>query len=161
MKRSKGMTLVELLIAMGISVMIMASTFVIVQFSSSTYDSTQDMIVENNNTYDAVSIINQYIRSSSFCAVSDNGKSLYVTVDKSTFGGNAGEKHTVRLAFDVDDKILFIDRMDGSERMIVSKDITRIEWTIKGSGVKYKVLGLSESGQTKTLVSGYAYKRGQ
>lgn len=67
MKRSKGMTLVELLIAMGLSAMIMASTFVIVQFSSSTYDSTSDMIVENNNTYDAVSIINQYIRSASFC----------------------------------------------------------------------------------------------
>ena len=45
MKRSKGMTLVELLIAMRLSAMIMASTFVIVQFSSSTYDSTSDMIV--------------------------------------------------------------------------------------------------------------------
>ena len=161
MKRSKGMTLVELLIAMGLSAMIMASTFVIVQFSSSTYDSTSDMIVENNNTYDAVSIINQYIRSTSFCSVSDNGKSLYVTVDRSTFGGTAGEKHTIRLAFDVNDKILFIDRMDGTEQMVVSKEITNIEWTIKGGGVKYKVLGLSESGETKTLVSGYAYKRGQ
>ncbi len=36
MKREKGMTLLELLIAMGISTLIMAATFVIIQFSAAT-----------------------------------------------------------------------------------------------------------------------------
>ena len=43
MKKSKGMTLLELLIAMGISVLIMAATFVIIQFSVATYDNTLGM----------------------------------------------------------------------------------------------------------------------
>lgn len=62
MKRSKGMTLMELLIAMGLSAIIMSSAFVIVRFSASTYDATVQAIHENNNTSDAVDIINRYIR---------------------------------------------------------------------------------------------------
>ena len=61
MKKSKGMTLLELLIAMGISVLIMAATFVIIQFSVATYDNTLGMVEANNNTYDAANIINHYI----------------------------------------------------------------------------------------------------
>lgn len=44
MGKSKGMTLVELLIAMGLSVIIMAATFVVVQYSSDTYESTIERI---------------------------------------------------------------------------------------------------------------------
>lgn len=46
MRREKGMTLVELLIAMGISVLIMAATFIIVSFSAATYGSTAEMVKE-------------------------------------------------------------------------------------------------------------------
>ena len=58
MKKSKGMTLIELLIAMGISVLIMAATFIIVRYSANTYDDTARMVHENNNSYDAISVIN-------------------------------------------------------------------------------------------------------
>ena len=62
MKRSKGMTLLELLIAMGISVLIMAATFIIVRYSANTYDDTARMVHDNNNSYDAINVINRYIR---------------------------------------------------------------------------------------------------
>ena len=95
MRRDKGMTLLELLIAMGISTLIMAATFVIIQFSAATYDNTLGMIEENNNTYDASNIINHYVRTSSYCALTDDGNGIFVTVDDASFGGVSGSKHTV------------------------------------------------------------------
>ena len=74
MGKSKGMTLIELLIAMGLSVLIMAATFIIVNYSASTYDNTAKMVQGNNNTFDAVNVINRYIRSSYFCAISETEK---------------------------------------------------------------------------------------
>lgn len=161
MKRSKGMTLLELLIAMGLSAMIMAATFVIVRFSAATYDNTADMIKENNNTYDAVSILNRYIRTSSFCALSDNQKSIFISVDDSFFGENTGEKRTIRIAYDAGDKTLFIDRMDGSAKMVVSDNISDMEWTVVSGGVKYRAFGNAADGSEKLLFSGFVYKRGR
>lgn len=161
MKRSKGMTLLELLIAMGLSAMIMAATFVIVRFSAATYDNTADMIKENNNTYDAVSILNRYIRTSSFCALSDNQKSIFIAVDDSFFGENTGEKRTIRIAYDAGDETLFVDRMDGSAKMIVSDNISDMEWTVVSGGVKYRAFGNAADGSEKLLFSGFVYKRGR
>ncbi len=160
MKKSRGMTLLELLIAMGLSVMIMAATFVIVRFSAATYDNTADMVKENNNTYDAVSILNRYIRTSSFCALSDNQKSIFVTVDDSFFGESTGEKCTIRIAFDEGDKTLFIDRMDGGTKMVVSNNISDMEWTIICGGVKYQAYESKADGTKAVLFSGFVYKRG-
>ena len=137
MGRSKGMTLVELLIAMGLSVIIMAATFVVVQYSSDTYESTIQMVDENNNTYDASNIINKYIRSSYFCSLTDSGKSLLVTVDSETFTGVSGQKQTIKIAFDEDDKKLYLDRMNGEEPILIAENIHRIEWMIALNGVKY------------------------
>ena len=161
MKRSKGMTLLELLIAMGLSAMIMAATFVIVRFSAATYNNTADMIKENNNTYDAVSILNRYIRTSSFCALSDNQKSIFIAVDDSFFGENTGEKRTIRIAYDAGDKTLFIDRMDGSAKMVVSDNISDMEWTVVSGGVKYRAFGNAADGSEQLLFSGFVYKRGR
>lgn len=161
MKREKGMTLLELLIAMGISTMIMAATFIIIQFSSATYDNTMGMIRDNNNTYDAANILNHYIRTSSYLALDDTDNGIFITVDDSTFGGNAGDKHTIRIAYDVDDKVLFIDRMDGSNKMIISRDISRVEWEIVDNGVKYTAYELTATGNEQISFSGYAYKRGR
>lgn len=161
MKRSKGMTLLELLIAMGLSAMIMAATFVIVRFSAATYDNTADMIKENNNTYDAVSILNRYIRTSSFCTLSDNQKSIFIAVDDSFFGENTGEKRTIRIAYDAGDETLFVDRMDGSTKMIVSDNISDMEWTVVSGGVKYRAFGNAADGSEKLLFSGFVYKRGR
>ena len=149
MKREKGMTLLELLIAMGISTLIMAATFVIIQFSAATYDNTMGMVVENNNTYDAANIINHYVRTSSYCALTDDGNGIFVTVDDSIFGGTIG------------DNTLFIDRMDGSTEMVVSRNICRIEWEIVGNGVKYTAYELTATGNEKILFAGYACKRGR
>lgn len=161
MKREKGMTLLELLIAMGISAMIMAATFIIIQFSASTYDNTLGMIKDNNNTYDASNILNQYIRTSSYIALDDNDTGIFITVDDSTFGGIAGDKHTIRIAYDVDDKTLFIDRLDGSNKMVVSREISRIEWEIVSGGVKYTAYELPATGNEQIRFSGYACKRGR
>ena len=161
MKREKGMTLLELLIAMGISTLIMAATFVIIQFSAATYDNTMGMVVENNNTYDAANIINHYVRTSSYCALTDDGNGIFVTVDDSIFGGTTGDMHTVRIVYDTDDDTLFIDRMDGSTEMVVSCDICRVEWEIIGNGVKYTAYELTATGTEKILFAGYACKRGR
>lgn len=161
MKRDKGMTLLELLIAMGISTMIMAATFVIIQFSAATYDNTMGMIRNNNNTYDAANILNHYIRTSSYLALDDSGNGIFITVDDSTFGGTAGDKHTVRIAYDVDDKVLFIDRLDGSNKMVVSRGISRVEWEIVDNGIKYTAYKLNATGNEEISFTGYAYKRGR
>lgn len=161
MRRDKGMTLLELLIAMGISTLIMAATFVIIQFSAATYDNTMGMVEKNNNTYDASNIINHYVRTSSYCALTDDGNGIFVTVDDATFGGLLGTKHTVRIVYDTDDDTLFIDRMDGSTKMIVSRDICRIEWELIHNGVKYTAYELTATGNEKILFSGYACKRGR
>ena len=161
MKREKGMTLLELLIAMGISTLIMAATFVIIQFSAATYDNTMGMVVENNNTYDAANIINHYVRTSSYCALTDDGNGIFVTVDDSIFGGTTGDKHTVRIVYDTDDDSLFIDRMDGSTEMVVSRNICRIEWEIICNGVKYTAYELTATGSEKILFTGFACKRGR
>lgn len=161
MKQEKGMTLLELLIAMGISAMIMAATFIIIQFSAATYDNTLGMIKDNNNTYDASNILNQYIRTSSYIALDDNDTGIFITVDDSTFGGSTGDKHTIRIAYDVDDKTLFIDRLDGSNKMIISREISRIEWEILHNGVKYTAYELTATGNEQVRFSGYACKRGR
>ena len=161
MGRSKGMTLVELLIAMGLSVIIMAATFVVVQYSSDTYESTIQMVDENNNTYDASNIINKYIRSSYFCSLTDSGKSLLVTVDSETFTGVSGQKQTIKIAFDEDDKKLYLDRMNGEEPILIAENIHRIEWMIAMNGVKYSAYTLKASGDESLYFFGYAHKRGR
>lgn len=161
MGKSKGMTLIELLIAMGLSVLIMAATFIIVNYSASTYDNTAKMVQGNNNTFDAVNVINRYIRSSYFCALSDDGKGIFVTVDDEEFGGTSGAKHVIRIAYDSDDEILFIDRMDGTPTMNVSEGISEMEWTIVGNGVKYMAYETNARGTKVVLFSGYANKRGR
>lgn len=161
MGRSKGMTLVELLIAMGLSVIIMAATFIVVQYSSDTYESTIQMVDENNNTYDASNIINKYIRSSYFCSLTDSGKSLLVTVDSETFTGVSGQKQTIKIAFDEDDKKLYLDRMNGEEPILIAENIHRIEWMIAMNGVKYSAYTLKASGDESLYFFGYAHKRGR
>ena len=161
MGRSKGMTLVELLIAMGLSVIIMAATFIVVQYSSDTYESTIQMVDENNNTYDASNIINKYIRSSYFCSLTDSGKSLLVTVDSETFTGVSGQKQTIKIAFDEDDKKLYLDRMNGEEPILIAENIHRIEWMIAMNGVKYSAYTLNASGDESLYFFGYAHKRGR
>lgn len=161
MKKSKGMTLLELLIAMGISVLIMAATFVIIQFSVATYDNTLGMVEANNNTYDAANIINHYIRTSSYCALSDDGNGIFVTVDDSGFGGTEGNKHTISIVLDTEEDVLFIDRMDGSAKMVVSRNIKRVEWEVKDNGVKYIAYGMDGMGKEKIMFFGYACKRGR
>lgn len=161
MKREKGMTLVELLIAMGLSVLIMAATVVLIRYSAATYDDTAKMVRDNNNTYDAVGIINHYIRTSSFCTLSSNNKSLYVTVDDAAFGGTAGQKHTLRFAYDENDEVLYIDRMDGTAKVIVAESVSDISWQILSNGVKYIAYKTGVSGAQEKLFSGYAYKRGR
>ena len=161
MGRSKGMTLVELLIAMGLSVIIMAATFIVVQYSSDTYESTIQMVDENNNTYDASNIINKYIRSSFFCSLTDSGKSLLVTVDSETFTGVSGQKQTIKIAFDEDDKKLYLDRMNGEEPILIAENIHRIEWMIAMNGVKYSAYTIKASGDESLYFFGYAHKRGR
>ena len=161
MGRSKGMTLVELLIAMGLSVIIMAATFIVVQYSSDTYESTIQMVDENNNTYDASNIINKYIRSSYFCSLTDSGKSLLVTVDSETFTGVSGQRQTIKIAFDEDDKKLYLDRMNGEEPIMIAENIHRIEWMIAMNGVKYSAYTIKASGDESLYFFGYAHKRGR
>ena len=161
MGRSKGMTLVELLIAMGLSVIIMAATFVVVQYSSDTYESTIEMVDENNNTHDASNIINKYIRSAYFCSLTDSGKSLLVTVDSETFTGTSGQKQTIKIAFDEDDKRLYLDRMNGEEPILIAEEIHRIEWMIAMNGVKYSAYTVKASGDESLYFFGYARKRGR
>ncbi len=161
MKREKGMTLLELLIAMGISVLIMAATFIIIQFSAATYDDTMNMVEQNNNTYDAANIINHYVRTSSYCALTDDENGIFVTVDAESFGGTSGQKHTLQIVYDADDDTLFIDRMDGSAKMVVSRDISRIEWEIVDNGVKYTAYEMTPTGNEKIKFTGYACKRGR
>ncbi len=161
MKREKGMTLLELLIAMGISALIMAATFVIIQFSAATYDDTMKMVETNNNTYDAANIINHYVRTSSYCGLTDDGNGIFVTVDGESFGGVSGEKHTLRIVYDAGDDTLFIDRMDGSTHMVVSRNIHRLEWEIIDNGVKYTAYEMTPTGSEKILFAGYACKRGR
>lgn len=161
MRREKGMTLVELLIAMGLSVLIMAATVVLIRYSAATYDDTTKMVQDNNNTYDAVSIINHYIRTASFCTVSQNGKNLYVTVDEAAFGGTAGYKQTIYFSYDEDDAVLYIDRMDGTPEIIVAESVSDIEWHSLANGVKYIAYTRNANGVQEKLFSGYAYKRGR
>ncbi len=161
MRREKGMTLIELLIAMGISVVIMAATFIIVSFSASTYDSTATMVRENNNTFDAVNVINRYIRTSYVCALSADNKSIFVTVDGEAFGGSTGQKHTIMIAFDENDKTLYIDRLDGSAKAVISDKVSGMDWVITANGVKYTAYETDAGGSERKLFSGYAYKRGR
>lgn len=155
MKRSKGMTLMELLIAMGLSAIIMSSAFVIVRFSASTYDVTVQAIHENNNTSDAADIINRYIRASTNCAVSDSGKDLYIALN------DENEAHTVLLAFDADGKKLFLDFCDGSPKTLLSENISDIEWVLAANGVKYTAYRDETGIGNAKLFSGYANKRGR
>lgn len=157
MRKSKGMTLIEVLIAMGISALIMAATFVIVRYSANTYDRTADMIWENNNTHDTVNIINRYIRMSSFCSISDDGNDLYLYAD--TDGD--GVKESVRFAYDESDGMLVIDKMNGSERLAVSEGISRIDWETVHNGVKYTAYEITATGTESVLFFGYAAKRGR
>ncbi len=161
MHRSKGMTLVELLIAMGLSVIIMAATFVVVQYSSDTYSSTIEMVDENNNTHDASNIINKYIRSSYYCSLTDSNKNLLITVDSETFTGMPGQKQTVKIAFDQDEKRLYLDRMNGEEAIKLAEEIHRVEWVIAMNGVKYSAYTVNAAGDEVLYFFGYAHKRGR
>lgn len=161
MKKSKGMTLIELLIAMGISVLIMTATFIIVRYSANTYDDTTRMVHENNNSYDAINIINRYIRASFYCTISSDGNSLYLMLDDENFGGTYGNKHTVMIAFDEDEEVLYIDRLDGSAYSVISDEVYRMEWEILDNGVKYKAFKASATGVQAELFDGFACKRGR
>ena len=161
MKRSKGMTLIELLIAMGISVLIMAATFIIVRYSANTYDDTARMVHDNNNRYDAINVINRYIRSSYFCTVSDDGNSLYLMLDDENFGGTYGNKHTVMIALDDVEEVLVIDRLDGSAYSVISDKVYRVEWEIMDNGVRYTAYSADAVGIESKIFDGFACKRGR
>ena len=161
MRRSKGMTLVELLVAMGLSVIIMAATFVVVMYSSDTYESTIQTVYENNNTYDATNIINKYIRGSYFCSITDNGKSLLIAVDSETFTGASGQKQAIKITLDEEDKNLYLDMMNGEAPILIAENIHRIEWIIDMNGVKYFAYTLKASGDESLYFFGYAHKRGR
>lgn len=160
MKRSKGMTLIELLVAMGLSVILMAATFVVVQFSSDTYEGTVEMVEVNNNTHDASNIINKYIRSSYFCSLDDSGDNLLITVDSLDFIGTPGRKHTIKIAFKEDEHRLYLDQMNGEEAILIAEDIHRIEWLIAMNGVKYSAYTVNANGSEELFFFGYAHKRG-
>lgn len=161
MKRSKGMTLVELLVAMGISVLVMAATFIVVQYSSDTYIGTISMVEENNNTFDASNIINRYIRSSYYCNLSDSEKDLLITLDSSDFSAVSGQKRTIMIAFKEDEKRIYLDRMNGEDAVVMAEGIERIEWTITMNGVKYSAYTVNASGNEVLYFFGYAHKRGR
>ena len=160
MRRSKGMTLIELLVAMGLSVILMAATFVVVQFSSDTYEGTVEMVEVNNNTHDASNIINKYIRSSYFCSLDDSGDNLLITVDSLDFTGTPGRKHTIKIAFKEDEHRLYLDQMNGEEAILIAEDIHRIEWLIAMNGVKYSAYTVNANGSEELFFFGYAHKRG-
>ena len=171
-KKSKGMTLVELLIAMGLSVMIMAATFTIVRFSSNTYDVTAKMINENNRTYDAVNIINRNIRSAYYCTTIGDDNTLACYVDGSVVGGeepvrqiakNAGEEGSViMLQFTFDDEQRKMFLMDNNwNETVVSSDIDRIDWKITMNGVQYAAYRNKSNGDEELAFFGYAYMRGR
>ena len=60
-----------------------------------------------------------------------------------------------------DEDVLFIDRMDGSAKMVVSRNIKRVEWEVKDNGVKYTAYGMDGMGKEKIMFFGYACKRGR
>lgn len=158
MRRSKGMTLIELLISLGLSVIIMAATFVIVKYSSDTFKGTMTMIENNNNTHDASNVINKYIRCADFFAISDGNKSLLIS-GSSQSGSNLYE--TVKLIFAEEDKCVYIDRLNGETPMILAKEIYRMDWEIIMNGVKYTAYTHNSKNEEIVYFFGYAYKRGE
>jgi len=159
-KKSKGMTLVELLIAMGLSVMIMAATFTIVRFSSNTYDVTAKMINENNRTYDTVNIINRNIRSAYYCTTIGDDNTLACYVDGSVVGSEEGSVIMLQFTFDDEQRKMFL--MDNNwNETVVSSDIDRIDWKITMNGVQYKAYRNKSNGDEELAFFGYAYMRGR
>lgn len=101
------------------------------------------------------------IRTSYVCALSEDNKSIFVTVDDEAFGGIAGQKHTIMIAYDENDKTLYIDRLDGGAKAVISDKVSRMDWVITANGVKYTSYETDAEGADRKLFSGFAYKRGR
>ena len=84
-----------------------------------------------------------------------------VTVDSETFTGISGQKQTIKIAFDEDDKRLYLDKMNGEEPILIAEEIHRIEWMIAMNGVKYSAYTVEASGDESLHFFGYAHKRGR
>ena len=94
---------------------------------------------------------------SSFCSISEDGDNLYLYLDSN----NDGLKESIRLAYDEDDGMLVIDKMNGTEKLIVSEGISRIVWETVHNGIKYTAYETPATGMERVLFFGYAVKRGR
>ena len=82
---------------------------------------------------------------------------LYLYLDSN----NDGLKESIRLAYDEDDGMLVIDKMNGTEKLIVSEGISRIVWETVHNGIKYTAYETPATGMERVLFFGYAVKRGR
>lgn len=164
-KSKSGMTLVEMLIGIAVSAIIMISTITLVDYCFSAYSSTQDQIVNDAGLYDTTDIINKYIREAEFCSLkkTDDGKNniLYMSISGYSVGLSTLDSVEARFLFDKDSQTLLLDRMDGSQPLVIANYVTDVVWEVAYNGVRYKITQKNITSSNPTEINGFSYCRGR
>lgn len=164
LKSKLGMTLAELLIGIAVSAIIMISTITLVNYCFSAYSSTQDQIVNDAGLYDTTDIINKYIREAEFCSLkkTDEGQNiLYMSISGYSVGLSTMDSVEARFLFDKNSQTILLDRMDGSQPLIIANYVTDVIWEVAYNGVRYKITQQNITSSKPTEINGYAYCRGR
>ena len=156
LKKNKGISLVEVLLALAVSIVLISMIAIVISFSSKTLKYSRNLINENSMSYDSSAILCKYVRESKLITLDKQNEKVIIQVPETLVGGtNATINHAVYLYVDKNLKQLCLDT-DSTElgTVILAKDITRVKFNIKTNGLGYIV-----EDKEGIQYYGFAYKR--
>lgn len=159
-RSKKGMTLAELLVGIAVSAVIMIATFTMVDYSFSSYSTTQSNISNDSGLQDTTEIINRYIREAKFCSSKDP-TILYLASPSYQSDNTIATEKDVRFVYDSASQTLVLDRMDNQPYLIIAKYITNVRWEVFNNSVRYEITQKLPTSSEEQIISGFAYSRGR
>lgn len=156
-KSNKGMSLVEVLLALGISVMLISLIALVISFSNRTLGYSRELIDTNTRGYDASYVLSRYVRESKHIAIDESGKKIIIQVPETIVGGSDIDiMHTLFLYVDEEKHQLCLDTNNsgGIGVIILAEDVTKVKFSIKSNGLGYVV-----EDEEGIQFYGFAYKR--
>ena len=162
-RSKKGMTLAELLVGIAVSAVIMIATFTMVNYSFSSYSSTQSSIANDAGLNDATEIINRYIREAKFCSVKEtNSNALYLASTTYNDSGIMDATRDMRIILDEESHTLVLDILLTNEPdLILARNIESVKWEVYNNSVRYEIVQRLPTSDKEETIYGFAYSRGR
>ena len=156
LKNNKGVSLIEVLLALAISVILIAMIALVISFSNRTLKYATDLIDVNGTNYESSAILNKYVRESKLITLDEENDRVVLQIPETLVGGSDFDINKLVYLY-VDDELdqFCLDtRTDEMGVIVLAKDVVRVEMTVKSNGLGYIV-----EDKDGEMYYGFAYKR--